>query len=235
MTRNQIPHTEDPQVTYESEYKNSNFIKLDEDGEIFIEMKYPQLGLKYAENDCLLRIEAYEKLMIAQNNLPHGYHIKIWDAWRSFSLQEELFHVYYQQIVKNIGIENASDEEKINTVKKYVSIPRKLEFEYPVHASGGAIDVTLADCNGKDIYMGTEFDEMVPAAQTDYYENSGDEEIKMNRRILYHAMISADFTNLPSEWWHYDYGDRFWAFYKKKPINYSAIYEREGVRIEKQK
>lgn len=125
--------------------------------------------------------------------------------------------------------------KKINTVKKYVSIPHRLEYEYPVHTSGGAVDVTLLDYNGKEINMGTEFDEMVSAAQTDYYENLEDEEIKMNRRILYNAMISAGFTNLPSEWWHYDYGNRFWAFYKKKPIIYRAVYEREGVRIEKQK
>lgn len=111
MIRNQIPHIEDPRVTFESKYMNSSFIKVVENGEIFVEMKYPQLGMQYAEKDCLLRKEAYEKLMAAQNNLPHGYHIKIWDAWRSFSLQEELFNVYYQQIVKNYGIENASDEE----------------------------------------------------------------------------------------------------------------------------
>lgn len=24
-------------------------------------------------------------------------------------------------------------------------------------------------------------------------------------------MTSVGFTNYPSEWWHYDYGDLFWA------------------------
>ncbi len=37
-----------------------------------------------------------------------------------------------------------------------------------------------------------------------------DEQVRENRRLLYYAMIDAGFTNLPSEWWHYDYGDRFW-------------------------
>ena len=26
-------------------------------------------------------------------------------------------------------------------------------------------------------------------------------------------MHEADFTNLPSEWWHYDFGDQLWAHY----------------------
>ena len=32
-----------------------------------------------------------------------------------------------------------------------------------------------------------------------------------NRRMLYNVMTAAGFTNLPSEWWHYDYGDNMWA------------------------
>ena len=29
--------------------------------------------------------------------------------------------------------------------------------------------------------------------------------------MLYNVMTAAGFTNLPSEWWHYDYGDNMWA------------------------
>lgn len=40
-----------------------------------------------------------------------------------------------------------------------------------------------------------------------------------NRRLLYNAMISAGFTNLPSEWWHYDYDTKFWGYFTgKKPL-----------------
>ena len=48
----------------------------------------------------------------------------------------------------------------------------------------------------------------------------GNDEIKNNRRILYNAMISEDFVNLPSEWWHYDYGDKVWASVKNKDVIY---------------
>lgn len=36
-------------------------------------------------------------------------------------------------------------------------------------------------------------------------------------------MIKAGFTNLPSEWWHYDYGDAFWSYYTKNAVKYQGI------------
>ena len=36
-------------------------------------------------------------------------------------------------------------------------------------------------------------------------------------------MIKAGFTNLSSEVWHYDYGNRAWAFYKKTKAIYKGI------------
>ena len=44
-----------------------------------------------------------------------------------------------------------------------------------------------------------------------------------NRRILYYAMIEAGFTNLPSEWWHYEYGTKFWSYFKGRPALYKGI------------
>ena len=36
-------------------------------------------------------------------------------------------------------------------------------------------------------------------------------------------MISVGFTNLPSEWWHYDYGTKFWAYFNNTDALYSGI------------
>ncbi|WP_243737176.1 M15 family metallopeptidase [Halomonas ventosae] len=35
--------------------------------------------------------------------------------------------------------------------------------------------------------------------------------------MLYHAMRGAGFSNLPSEWWHYDFGNQLWAHYGGHP------------------
>ena len=73
--------------------------------------------------------------------------------------------------------------------------------------------------------MGTEFDSFSPVTSTNAFEKTNNEEIKNNRRILYNAMTKAGFTNLPSEWWHYDYKDRAWAYYKEKPAEYKGIFK----------
>jgi zinc D-Ala-D-Ala dipeptidase len=41
------------------------------------------------------------------------------------------------------------------------------------------------------------------------------------RRVLYWTMLDEDFTNNPTEWWHYSYGDQMWAMFNDKP---AAIY-----------
>ena len=74
--------------------------------------------------------------------------------------------------------------------------------------------------------MGIKFDQFTNLTNTDAFENKKmNQTIKNNRRLLYNCMIKAGFTNLPSEIWHYDYGNRAWAYYKKKPAIYNGIFK----------
>jgi D-alanyl-D-alanine dipeptidase len=38
-----------------------------------------------------------------------------------------------------------------------------------------------------------------------------------NRGLLIDAMRTAGFVNYPTEWWHWSYGDRYWAYLLGKP------------------
>lgn len=51
-------------------------------------------------------------------------------------------------------------------------------------------------------------------------------QIAFNRRLLYNIMTKVGFTNLPSEWWHYDYYDRFYAFYNHTTSYYEGIFTK---------
>ena len=55
--------------------------------------------------------------------------------------------------------------------------------------------------------------------------------IKENRRLLYSAMIDTGFTNLPSEWWHYDYGDENWAKAKGLKALYKGIFSQNEMKL----
>ena len=76
----------------------------------------------------------------------------------------------------------------------------------------------------QELDMGVEFDEFSTLTKTSAFEEKGmDKKIRNNRRILYWSMTKAGFTNLPSEVWHYDYGNRAWAFYNQKETIYNII------------
>jgi D-alanyl-D-alanine dipeptidase len=44
---------------------------------------------------------------------------------------------------------------------------------------------------------------------------------QQNRRTLLDVMCAHGFINYPNEWWHFSYGDRYWAYYQN---NQQAIY-----------
>lgn len=194
---------------------------------IIIDMQYPKLGMKNAINKCLVRKEVLDMLLKAKNNLPDGYTFKIWDAYRPFELQKELYFKYKDQIIETFKLEKLSKEKQEEIIKNYISLPIEDENEPPLHTTGGAIDLTVVDLKtGKDLDMGIGFDEFSNLTNTDAYEKNGmNKIIRNNRRILYNSMIKAGFINLPSEVWHYDYGDKYWAFHTGKSAIYKGIFK----------
>lgn len=37
---------------------------------------------------------------------------------------------------------------------------------------------------------------------------------KKNRQLLLGVMEAHGFINYPTEWWHFSYGDRYWAYHQ---------------------
>ena len=82
------------------------------------------------------------------------------------------------------------------------------------HQSGGAVDLTLCDREGRPIDMGTGYLEHNDSTAT--YSKHITSEQRKNRKILLTVMEETGFVNYPAEWWHFAYGDRMWASYKHK-------------------
>ena len=129
---------------------------------------YFNLNIDGAIDKCFLRKSVYEKLKSAQKNLPQGMKFKIYDAWRPFLVQLALYNDYRQKVA--VEYPDLSDEEIDNLTKLFVSKPIKDECLGPVHATGGAIDLTIVDGCGNELDMGTEFDFFGDMANTDYFE-----------------------------------------------------------------
>lgn len=186
-------------------------------------------GIPGAVKDCYMRKSVYNLLLIALDLLPAGYGFKIFDAWRPYAVQKFLFDEYAAKIQQSENISLSEAEEK---ARRFVSYPTDNPAKPYVHSTGGAVDLTILDADNKELNMGTGFDDFSHAAFTDYYEASLNDEIKANRRLLYHVMTKAGFTNYPSEWWHYDYGDLFWATEKKADYAiFGGIYKLQDVYL----
>jgi D-alanyl-D-alanine dipeptidase len=82
-----------------------------------------------------------------------------------------------------------------------------------IHSFGMALDITLLDANGKELDMGTGFDEMSeashPALEAAMLASGRLTPAQLaNRALLRGAMHAGGFKGINSEWWHFDCGDR---------------------------
>ncbi|MDE2082327.1 MAG: D-alanyl-D-alanine dipeptidase [Burkholderiales bacterium] len=82
-----------------------------------------------------------------------------------------------------------------------------------IHSFGMAVDVTLLDAQGREADMGSGFDEMTPASHPALHAQhlaSGRLSAAQlaQRRWLHDAMAAGGFSGIPTEWWHFDHGDR---------------------------
>lgn len=198
-------------------------------GEIKVNMQYAKANIPSATKTAYVREGVAKRLMAAKKLLPDGYTFEIFDAWRPFDVQLSLFNGYKKQVLAEM--QTASEAEINKKVSEFVSLPDKTKTVSYVHSSGGAVDITLLDQNGNPLDMGTEFDDFSEKSYTAWYEqNDCDNIVKKNRRLLYNVLSSQGFTNFPAEWWHYDFGDAFWAFYTKRDAIYSSKYEETDVK-----
>ncbi len=229
MENTPIPHREFPGMPIGLQPLEEPLVDLRsfQNPRLYISMEYSRRGIPGAISRCLLRRTAAERLMYALELLPPGYGFLIYDAWRPIQVQQALFDSYYQAVRESTAGQGLSEEQLMEQVRRFVSIPSYDSRNPSVHNTGGAVDLTVTDDQGRALPMGTGFDDFTKAAHTDYFESREETTYRDNRRLLYACMTAAGFTNLPSEWWHYDYGTNFWSYYTGKPAIYTGILTTE--------
>lgn len=167
-----------------------------------------------------LRKKVYEKLKIAQSNLPQGMHFRLYEGYRSLSLQKLIFDKQHSN-VKNRHPDWSDEQIFMETTKLVAPVINPDQSpNIPPHSTGGAIDVYLIDDHGMPLDMGIH--------PKDWMQDEGGvlslTASKMisataikNRQIMSKALATAGFVNYPTEYWHWSYGDRYWAYIKQKP------------------
>jgi D-alanyl-D-alanine dipeptidase len=193
-------------------------------GTVLVYPAYFKMGIPSAPPECHLRLSVYNRIVHAASQLPSEFRLVILDGWRPFSVQQHLYDTLINLMEHTYP--DVSAEELASEARNLVSPPSNLTSAPSPHLTGGSIDLTLADQNGRILNMGTLFDEASPLSYTASLEgisslSPAQKVARDNRRVLYNVMIDAGFTNLPSEWWHFDFGNQLWAWHSG---NQQAIY-----------
>lgn len=144
-------------------------------------------------DEAYLVPEAMEKLRKAHEYLRKkrmDLHLVVYDAARPRSIQEQMWRV-----VEGTDLED------------FVANPY-LGGGGP-HNFGIAVDVTLVDCTGHPIPMGSEYDYFGDRSRVDMEQELFEKgEITrrelLNRRLLREVMTQAGWEVEPSEWWHFN-------------------------------
>lgn len=150
----------------------------------------------------LVREKVKDLLLKASEVLPTGYKLVVWETYTPKALHEA-------KLGKSLS---------------------EAEMAGKSHMTGGAVDVSLADAEGNLLAMGTDLNHGSPENKSTTYleelEASGvaltseQSAIRDHRRVLFHAMSEAGFINNPLAWFHWDYGNLWWA----KANNTDAFY-----------
>ena len=163
-----------------------------------------------------LRQGLLERLLAAQSALPPGLRLLFIEGYRPPELQRHYFERY------SAGLRAAhpawSDGEIRTAASRYVSPP-----DVAPHSAGAAVDLTLVDTDGRELDMGTPVNANPEESDGACYREAANipAGARAHRDALGAALASAGLVNYPTEWWHWSYGDRYWALHAGAP---AALY-----------
>lgn len=149
----------------------------------------------YSPHDCaFLHREAAEALARAAAALgaAHpGYALRVLDAVRPQRVQEAMWAAV-----------SAHD-------RLYLADPGPGS----IHSFGMAVDLTIVDAAGRELDMGTGFDEMDershPSLEAQFLAKGALTALQVaHREMLRAAMRAGGFRGIATEWWHFDCGER---------------------------
>ena len=198
----------DPQVTSIPVDESGEVLRdLRVDGDLLIDPRLADPAGAYAH----LRAGVAERLLQAQSCLPKGVRLLIVEGYRPLWLQTAYFTRHTADL--RLAHPDWSAQKVYREASRSLSPP-----EIGPHVAGAAVDLTLCRPSGEPLPMGGEVnadpedDNGACYTAADLIGEAAD-----NRRLLVETLGGAGLVNYPTEWWHWSYGDRYWAMVTGAP------------------
>ncbi|MET9103720.1 M15 family metallopeptidase [Streptomyces antibioticus] len=180
-------------------------------------------GLKVDDRKCdeagawsHIRQGVLTRLLHAQSLLPTGVLLLFVEGFRPPALQQRYFEEYANELAR--AHPDWPPAELRDAASRFVSPP-----EIAPHSAGAAVDVTLIDYQGRELDMGTRVNASPEESKGACYTHAPglSSRASTNRATLGRALSTAGLINYGTEWWHWSYGDRYWALQTRQP---AALY-----------
>lgn len=182
-----------------------------ESGEDLVDVRdIPELALDLRKQDATgawarLRASVAERLLAAQSSLPAGVRLLVIEGHRPAALQQRYFEEHCADLARTHP--DWRPEHLVAEASKHIS-----PLAVAPHPCGAAVDLTLT-AGGVELDMGTPVNATPEASAGACFTAAENitEEAALWRRVLSDALSGVGLVNYPPEWWHWSYGDRYWA------------------------
>jgi D-alanyl-D-alanine dipeptidase len=157
-----------------------------------------------------------ERLAAARNVLPADVRLRVVEGHRPVRQQWSIVAAYSTELRRLHP--RLPDAELRRLTSRFVS-----PVEVAPHVAAAAVDLTLVDPQGAELDMGTPIDATPEqSGGACYFAAEGiDADARERRELMAKVLCGAGLVNYPTEWWHWSYGDRYWAVMTDAP---AALY-----------
>lgn len=183
-----------------------------------------RLGADFGSARALVRRSLADRLDAARATLPDGVRLRVAEGHRSPADQLDIIRRYAAELRR---LHPAIDADRLRTLTSRFVSP----LEVAPHVAGAAVDLTLTDARGRDLDLGTPIDATPEDSDGGCYFGATNisAAAAANRLLLAKALTAQGLVNYPTEWWHWSYGDRYWALLTDAPAALFGPVDRTEV------
>jgi D-alanyl-D-alanine dipeptidase len=182
-------------------------------------------------------IDRLERAQVLLGQRRPGWRLAIFDAWRPLAVQAFMVRRAFEDACLERGLDpdgtGTAHRALAAEVDRFWAPPSDDPATPPPHSTGAAVDLTLADGDGRPLAMGGAIDAIGPISEPDHYAGAtqgSDAAGWHDRRVLLASvMTAAGFAQHPHEWWHFSHGDQLWAWRRGEG---RARYGRVGAGVD---
>jgi zinc D-Ala-D-Ala dipeptidase len=183
-----------------------------------------ELDESFGPSRALVRVSVARRLALARAGLPEGLGLRVIAGYRTAAAQRAIIRSYAGELRLSHPAAGAAELERLTS--RYVA-----PMAVAPHVAGAAVDLTLVDSGGRELDLGTPVDATPEQSGGACYFDApqAGRHARANRELLAQVLRGAGLVNYPTEWWHWSYGDRYWAMTAGAPSAiYAAANRRQG-------